>query len=560
MARGDGDILRGTEAADTIRGSGGDDRIFGFDGTGTAPGVGRIRAETVGTGFEGAVFAGAAPGRPDRLFVVQKDAGLVSVLDPETGRASTFLDIPDAELGTGGEEGLLGLAFHPGYAGNGRLFVHLANRAGDIEIREYARSAGDPDRAAPEPVQTVLTVPHPTFANHNGGALAFGPDDGFLYVALGDGGSANDPAGNGQNRDTLLGAILRLDVDADAFPADPARNYAIPADNPFAGEAGADEIWAYGLRNPWRIAFDTNGDLYIADVGQNAREEVNVQPAGSAGGENYGWALAEGTLGEPPPGATPPVFEYGHDLGRSVTGGYVYRGGEPSLEGDYVFADFVSGAVWSLAVEDGTATRVASRTGQIVGEGAPLQRVASFALDGAGDLYAVELGGDIVRLAPAPHAGDLGDRLLGRRGDDALHGGPGEDSLSGGRGADSLSGGFGADRLGGGRGADRLRGDAGDDALSGGGGADRLSGGTGADTLAGGGGRDTFVFARGDGTDRIADFEDGRDAIRIGRGAGEMADLAIAQAGPDAVVTFADVRIVVTGMEAGALTAEDFVL
>jgi glucose/arabinose dehydrogenase len=179
----------------------------------------------------------------------------------------------------------------------------------------------------------VLTVPHPVNPNHNGGALAFGPRDGYLYIALGDGGGANDPAGNGQNRDDLLGSVLRADVDRDAFPSDPARNYANPSDNPFVGGPGADEIWAYGLRNPWRISFDTNGDLYIADVGQSAREEVNFLPASSHGGVNYGWDLAEGTLGTPPPGAIPPIFEYGHDLGQSITGGYVYRGAEAALQG-----------------------------------------------------------------------------------------------------------------------------------------------------------------------------------------------------------------------------------
>ncbi len=392
------DLLRGSDAVDRIDGGGGDDLIFGFDAERTDADVGRIVAERVGRGFDGAVFAGAAPGRPDELFVVRKDLGKIHILDPATGQRTAFLDIPNAEMTTGGEQGLLGLAFHPDYADNGRFFVHLVNARGNIEIREYARSEGDADRADPEPVRRILGVAHPGFGNHNGGALAFGPTDGYLYIALGDGGGANDPAGNAQDKRVLLGKILRIDVDGDDFPTSDGRNFAIPADNPFVGARGLDPIWAYGLRNPWRISFDGDGALYIADVGQGAREEVNYQPAGSAGGENYGWDLAEGTLGTPPPGATPPIFEYGRDLGRSVTGGYVYRGEETSLHGAYFFADFSSGAVWTLRVEDGAAVDVALRTSQIDGRDGPLQQVSSFGIDGGGRLYAVSLAGDIFRL------------------------------------------------------------------------------------------------------------------------------------------------------------------
>ena len=382
-------VLSGTDGADTLEGGRGDDRIFGFDGKDKSGDVGAISAKLVGSGFDGAVFASAAPGDPDHLYVLRKDVGEIHILDPATGQSSLFLDIPETQFTTGGEQGVLGLAFHPDYAENGRYFVHLVNADGDIEVREYARSA-NPNAGA---VKTIITVPHPVNGNHNGGTVVFGPNDGYLYVAIGDGGGGNDPDGNGQNKNVLLGKILRLDVNGDDFPADAGRNYAIPDDNPFVGKDGADEIWAYGLRNPWRIAFDKNGDLYIADVGQTAREEIDFQPRTSDGGENYGWDLAEGTLGNPPPGSVLPVFEYGRDLGQVVTGGEVYRGDGPALVGAYFFADFGSDRIWSF--EDGVTTE---RTSQITGSGTPLQSISSFGHDGSGELYAVSLGGSIFRL------------------------------------------------------------------------------------------------------------------------------------------------------------------
>jgi glucose/arabinose dehydrogenase len=451
-----GRLLLGSDGRNTIAGGPGDERIFGYGSENESPTVGRIQAKLVGTGFAGAVSASAAPGDPDRLYVIRKDVGEIHILSPETGRTRLFLNIPDDELSTGGEEGLLGLAFHPDYAANGRFFVHLVNAAGDIEIREYRRSADSWSRADPEPVKTVITIPHPTFSNHNGGAIAFSPKDGNLYIALGDGGGAGDPDGNAQNLGVLLGKILRIDVNGDDFPGD-QRNYAIPEDNPFVGKAGRDEIWAYGLRNPWRIAFDKNGDLYIGDVGQNAREEIDVQPAFGNGGENYGWDLAEGSLGNPPPGSVLPVFEYGRDLGRVVTGGHVYRGEEPSLKGAYFFADFGSGRLWTL--KNGKAT---DRTGQFPGDGPP-GSISSFGIDGAGEIYAATLGGSIYRLVPRKHAGDIGDRLKGGGGNDSVFGGPGNDRLEGNRGRDALFGGFGDDVLKGGRGADQLLGGRGGD-------------------------------------------------------------------------------------------------
>jgi len=453
-ANGKANVLTGTDGADDLRGGSGDDRMFGFDGQNKSGDVGTIEIGRVGSGFAGAVYASAAPGDPDHLYVLRKDVGEIHILDPATGQSSLFLDIPETEFTKGGEQGVLGLAFHPDYVGNGRYFVHLVNPAGNIEIREFVRSANP----AAGPVKTIIEVPHPVHTNHNGGTLVFGPNDGYLYVSIGDGGGGNDPAGNGQNKNALLGKILRIDIDGDDFPADAARNYAIPDDNPFVGKDGADEVWAYGLRNPWRISFDANGDLYIADVGQSAREEINFQPATSGGGENYGWVLAEGSLGNPPPGSVLPVFEYGRDLGTVVAGGEVYRGAGPAMVGAYFFADVGSDRIWTYQ-NGGTM----ERTSQIVGAEGPLEGIVAFGKDGNGELYAVSISGSIFRLRMKNHSDDIDDTLRGRGGDDKLYGGPGDDALNGGKGGDRLSGGFGGDLINGGKGRDRLIGDEGAD-------------------------------------------------------------------------------------------------
>ncbi|MGO4833766.1 PQQ-dependent sugar dehydrogenase, partial [Rhizobiaceae sp. 2RAB30] len=447
-------------------------------------------------------------------------------------------------------------AFHPDYAANGRFFVFLTNTAGDIEVREYARSAGDPAKAVPGAVATIITIPHPTYANHNGGSMAFGPD-GHLYIGTGDGGSGNDPAGNAQNTSVLLGKILRIDVDRDGFPADATRNYAIPTDNPFAGaRPGADEIWAYGLRNPWRISFDSlTGDLYIGDVGQGAREEVNFQPADDHGGRNYGWDYREGTLPGPSPAPnppitfTPPVFDYGRDVGHSITGGYAYRGPAPGLQGAYFFGDFVTGRLFSLRMVNGVAEDAMERTAQVVG--ASLSQISSFGTDNSGNLYVVSLTGTIHRLSPGIAAGDGADRIDGGPGNDRLFGGGGNDTLIGGTGTDQMTGGPGNDvfnvdnggdrvfeaagqgndtvyasvtfalaagqyietltttllsgtgvinlsgnefaqRINGNNGANTLSGLGGNDTLAGYGGNDRLNGGAGVDRMEGGSGNDIY--------------------------------------------------------------------
>jgi len=402
--------------------------------------------ERVATGLSRPVFATAPPGDEDRLFIVEQrsgSTGRVRILELDTGtlRATPFLSVPNVSAGN--EQGLLGMAFHPDYASNGFFFVDFTDAAGDTVIRRYTVSA-DPDVADPLSAQLVLSIDQ-LQANHNGGWIGFGPD-GYLYVASGDGGGSDDNdaghtagTGNAQDvTDNLLGKILRIDVDGDDFPADPDRNYAIPPDNPFVGEAGDDEIWAYGLRNPFRASFDRlTGDLYIGDVGQNAREEIDVQPAGSPGGENYGWRLREGTIatptggvgGPPPPGAIDPIYDYSHGggplEGNVVTGGVVYRGPARSLQGRYVFADFLTARIWTLRWDgsdpadfDGTNFSEFVDWGDAPAfepdEGS-LQQISSFGEDAAGNVYIVSLAGNVFRitwLGDVPGLGTTGVALL----------------------------------------------------------------------------------------------------------------------------------------------------
>ncbi len=333
-----------------------------------------------------------------RLFIVLK-GGKIRVFDGTD--TTTFLDISGL-VSTDGERGLLGLAFHPNYASNGFFFVYYSNSGGNEVIARYSVSP-DPDLADADSARILLTIPHPGQSNHNGGGLAFGPD-GYLYAAVGDGGSAGDPPNNAQNLGKFLGKILRLDVDVAA--GCPPTCYEIPATNPFLespvdNPATLPEIWAYGLRNPWRITFDRlTGDLFIGDVGQGAREEIDFQPAtGSTGGRNYEWRCKEG-FADFSPSTTcsgtlvPPILDYDHGEGCAVTGGYRYRGAQlPSLQKVYVFGDFCSGTIWGgIEGTPGNWSRVV-----LVASGL---HVSSFGEDVDGELYVLDLGGGVYRIVP----------------------------------------------------------------------------------------------------------------------------------------------------------------
>ncbi len=312
-------------------------------------------------------------------YVAQKTGQLVAL---RAGRSEVVLDL-SAEVSQGGEQGLLGLAFSP----DGRfLYVNYTDRGGDTHVLEFEMRG---EGVATGTRREVLSVGQP-YGNHNGGHLAFGPD-GYLYVGLGDGGSAGDPQGNAQDPGTLLGKMLRIDPRPRG-----GQPYTVPADNPFTGRRGArPEIWALGLRNPWRYSFDRKtGDLWIADVGQSAREEVNRQPADSTGGENYGWDRLEGTRpfeGEAPSDAVAPVFDYGRDVGGTVIGGFVYRGSAiPALRGGYVFGDFFSDRLMVLRVRDGDVRFRRLRVG--------VPNLSSFGEDEDGELYVFSLSGGVFRL------------------------------------------------------------------------------------------------------------------------------------------------------------------
>jgi len=348
---------------------------------------GSLRAVEVASGLSNPLYL-TAPAGDDRLFVVEQP-GRVRIIRPGTLLPQPFLDIT-ARVSSGGERGLLSIAFHPRYATNGYVYVSYTDLAGDSRIERYSVSPTNRDAADPSSAQLVLSVAQP-YANHNGGLILFGPD-GMLYVGLGDGGSGGDPHNNGQSTATLLGKLLRLDVDG-GVP------YAIPAGNPFIDQAGArGEIWALGLRNPWRFAFDrVSGLLYVADVGQNRWEEINVVSSNRPG-VNYGWRVLEGSecygaLTCNSQGLERPVVEYSHAEGCSVTGGAVYRGSLiPGIVGHYFYSDYCTGFLRSFRYANG---QVVDRREWNVGQ---LGSVLSFGDDVAGELYVLSANGRVYRL------------------------------------------------------------------------------------------------------------------------------------------------------------------
>lgn len=404
-----------------------------------AGGVEPIVAETIVSGLTLPVYLTHAPGDPYRVYIVEK-AGRIKILDLRDPGAGTilFLDI-DALVGGGqvsfDERGLLGLAFHPDYENNGLFFLHFTSAGGmmrpptdDSVFAEFVRVT--PDSAEPEMERILLVVDQPS-TNHNGGWLGFGPNDSFLYASLGDGGGQNGEFLRAQNTGVLNGSILRLDVDGSNSSNG---EYGIPETNPFVDEAGLDEIWSFGLRNPWRCSFDrATGDLYIGDVGQGTLEEISFQPASSEGRENYGWRCFEGTnvfsvtgACNPAPATVMPFHTYSHivsPFGCSVTGGYVYRGSAiPTLDGEYFFADFCTDDVWTIDVIGGVApiAPAVSRNAELESGGVTLNSIASFGEDAFGELYIVDQNGSIHRIEPQSGINDCNANNVDDAGEIAL--------------------------------------------------------------------------------------------------------------------------------------------
>jgi len=365
--------------------------------------VGVVGTRRVGQGFSQPLVVTDRGDNSGRLFVAER-TGRIRVLNPATGAIdpNPVLNV-STEIATDGERGLLGFARAPDFATSGRIYVFLVTTGGVIQVRRYTVTGG-----AAGAGDVIFALQHPR-TNHLGGWIGFGPD-GFLYIAIGDGGGSGDPDGNGQNPNTLFGAILRIDPSTDAFPGDANRDYAIPASNPFATSGGAPEVWIYGLRNPFRSNFDRgSGNLYIGDVGQNAMEEIDLARP-SDGGNNYGWNILEGTLpfaGGATAGLTPPIAQYprtatgGAPEGRSVTGGVVYRGPVAALQGEYIFGDFIAQRLYSFPVSAASQgstlanTQFTERTASWAPSGATINQISSFGEDAAGNVYITDLDGEV---------------------------------------------------------------------------------------------------------------------------------------------------------------------
>ena len=357
-----------------------------------------VRAYTwklVATGFESPVDIQFPPDDSGRMFVVEQP-GRIRVAAASGLATAPFLDITDRVNSRGNEQGLLGLAFHPWFAENSVFFVNYTDNGNHNVIARFRRS-GDPNFADPSSETVLVSIDDP-FPNHNGGVLAFGPD-GYLYAGMGDGGSGGDPLGSGQNTGSLLGKILRLDVDG-------GEPYAIPRDNPFAPSGGRPEVWAYGLRNPWRMSFDpSTGDLYIGDVGQGTWEEVDLLPAGAPGGANFGWNYREGAhaFAGSAPAATrfiDPISEYNHSEGGcSITGGYVYRGRMPEWNGIYLYGDFCTGKLWGLLRRQGANLGAPWETDLLY---ETESSITTFGQDTEGEVYLADRSGAVYRLEALP--------------------------------------------------------------------------------------------------------------------------------------------------------------
>jgi Glucose / Sorbosone dehydrogenase len=378
-------VIRGGQSnvSESVRGGSSGDSAAGPGAAAARAGARLVR---VGS-FDSPLYVTAPPGDRRRLFVVEQ-TGRIRVLVGGKRRATPFLDL-SPDITSGGEQGLLSMAFAPDYAASGRFYVYFTDRSGNIRVEQFQRSHASSDRADRGSRRQVLLVPHPE-TNHNGGPLQFGPD-GYLYIGIGDGGSEGDPHGYGPNVNTLLGKILRIEPLAGG-------GYRSPASNPFAGRGGRPEIYAYGLRNPWRFSFDRKtGDLYIGDVGQDKYEEIDYARNGSALGRDYGWSCWEGrhrfNTSRRCPNPTPPVLEYSHAGGAcSVTGGVVVRDRRlRALAGRYLYGDYCTGVVRSFRIVNGKAT--GDR-----GVGLTVPSLSSFGQDAGGRVYAVSLNGPVYRL------------------------------------------------------------------------------------------------------------------------------------------------------------------
>lgn len=374
---------------------------------------GALTTVRVASGLVRPLFVVSPPGDVHRQFLVEQD-GRIRIRKDGALLPTPFLDITaivlsPADMGGGDEEGLLGLAFHPDYATNGWFFVYYTNTSSNNQVVRYHVSGSDPDLADAGSAAPVIEFSHPTNLNHNGGMMEFDPVDGYLYIGTGDGGSFCDPPGNAQNGASYLGKLHRLDVDA--LP------YTIPPDNPFVGVVGfLDEIWAYGLRNPYRWSFDrATADLYIGDVGQGVWEELDwVAGPGGAKGANFGWDRYEGLACPNPscgsqgsctiPSYVPPVLQYANNSQPecAITGGFVYRGCRmPDLSGTYLYADYCSARIWSLVMSGGVPTQQTERTAELApGGGLAINLITSFGEDARGELYVADRGGEIFQIVP----------------------------------------------------------------------------------------------------------------------------------------------------------------